>query len=374
MKNILISGASGAIGSALVPLLLKDPGNKLKLLLRASCSEHLALRLGQLCSFWQLDQTDTQLNQRLSAVLGDVSQPNWGMEESVYQSLAEETTHLVHAAGNVKLSQSLEKARDSALGSVRYAAEFVRSCQRFGAFKKLEYLSTVGVAGKTSGLILEKPYQAISFHNTYEQAKAEAENFLLQQMAQGLPVTIHRPSMVVGDSQTGKIIHFQVFYHLSEFFCGLRSRGLVPDTGPVKLDIIPADVVAQAIQRSSLRPEAEGKILHLCSGPELSCKISDLVLLLGEHMASHGVTPPRRHTIPQAWFRRMLSLISPLMPQKHRRFLRGLPYFLDYLQTEQFFDNTSGMSYMATDGSRIPAVEDYLKPVMDYYWNSKVRD
>ena len=53
-----------------------------------------------------------------------------------------------------------------------------------------------------------------TFHNTYEQAKAEAEEYLYPFMAdERLPITIHRPSMVVGDSMTGKAISFQVFYH-----------------------------------------------------------------------------------------------------------------------------------------------------------------
>ena len=55
-------------------------------------------------------------------------------------------------------------------------------------------------------------------------------------MQAGLPATIHRPSMVVGDSQTGKVIHFQVFYHLCEFLSGRRTLGIVPDTGDAALD------------------------------------------------------------------------------------------------------------------------------------------
>ena len=41
-------------------------------------------------------------------------------------------------------------------------------------------------------------------------------------------VTLHRPSMVVGHAETGKVIHFQVFYHLCEFLSGRHTRGLIP--------------------------------------------------------------------------------------------------------------------------------------------------
>ncbi len=66
------------------------------------------------------------------------------------------------------------------------------------------------------------------FHNTYEHAKFEAEQWLLQKMEAGFPATIFRPSMVVGDTQTGKIIRFQVFYFLAAFLTGQRTAGILP--------------------------------------------------------------------------------------------------------------------------------------------------
>ena len=48
-----------------------------------------------------------------------------------------------------------------------------------------------------------------------EAAKAEAERAVWSEGA-GLPITVHRPSMVVGEAQNGRVIHFQVFYHLCE--------------------------------------------------------------------------------------------------------------------------------------------------------------
>lgn len=83
--------------------------------------------------------------------------------------------------------------------------------------------------------------------------------------------------MVVGDSTTGRIIHFQVFYHLSEFLSGRRTFGLAPEFGAARLDIIPADHVARVIVWSEPATTASsGRILHSCSGPTLALPLDPL--------------------------------------------------------------------------------------------------
>jgi len=52
MKNYFVTGATGAIGSALVPLLLADPEARVQLLLRAKSPHDLAERREELCRFW----------------------------------------------------------------------------------------------------------------------------------------------------------------------------------------------------------------------------------------------------------------------------------------------------------------------------------
>ena len=77
--------------------------------------------------------------------------------------------------------------------------------------------------------------------------------YLFKEISAGLPATVHRPSMVVGDLRTGKVIHFQVFYYLAEFFSGLKTWGVVPRTAGIRLDIIPSDYVARGLHLSSSR-------------------------------------------------------------------------------------------------------------------------
>lgn len=76
----------------------------------------------------------------------------------------------------------------------------------------MEAVSTVGVGGRYYGALPEQWLNTPrNFHNTYEQSKAEAEIILKTEVDQGMPITVHRPSMIVGDSQTGRILNFQIF-------------------------------------------------------------------------------------------------------------------------------------------------------------------
>ncbi len=151
------------------------------------------------------------------------------------------------------MNLELEVARQHALGSAKNIVELALACEASGSLQKIEYVSTVGVAGRMPGILPESWItQPREFHNTYEQAKAEAEDYLREQIEQhNLPVTVHRPSMVVGDSKTGKIIHFQVFYYLCEFIAGRRTLGILPYFGDAVVDTVPVDYVAQVIKWSS---------------------------------------------------------------------------------------------------------------------------
>lgn len=365
MRNILVTGATGVIGSSLIPLLADEAETNIHLLVRAESDDHLQQRIGRLFDFWGWDATDLSLGGRLRAIRGDVCEPKLGLDDSDHERLIREVTHVIHSAGTVKLNRTIDEARNSAVGSVKNIVAFCRHCQTSGQFTKLDYVSTVGVAGRMPGLVPEEPLtQPREFHNTYEQSKAEAETYLLGEMQADLPATIHRPSMVVGDSRTGKVIHFQVFYHLCEFLSGKRTLGIIPDTGDAALDIVPSDYVARAIQIASASDDAVGRVFHLCSGPEGMVSISSLAELAQDVSRQSGESPWRLKRIGQDLFRRTVAIISCVTLPTIRRKLRTLPYFLDYLKETQRFDNFVSKQYFYDAGLELLGVDAYVSNVL----------
>jgi nucleoside-diphosphate-sugar epimerase len=179
--------------------------------------------------------------------------------------------------------------------------------------------------------------------------------------------------MVVGDSRTGKIIHFQVFYHLCELFAGLKTWGVVPQTGNFRLDVIPSDYVARGLYLASSRPEAAGRIFHLCSGPEYAPRLADMLPAIHRAFRARGRELPRLRHISPAWMRTLAPLIALCMPPKTRRLFQGLPFLLAYLDEEPVFDNTKSREFFEGLGLWVPPVNQYLGKVLDYYCTARDR-
>ena len=375
MNQFFVTGATGAVGSALIPLLLTEPDTLVHLLLRGESEEELEQKRSRLLAFWGSGSLTPEQRARIRTIRGDVCEPQLGLGKDEYRTLCSEVTHIVHCAGDVRLNKSIDEARRSALGAAREIVALAEAAQQAGRFRKLEFVSTVGVAGRTQGGVAETiPFPAPGFHNTYEQAKFEAEAFIYSKIGSGLPATVHRPSMVVGASETGKIIHFQVFYYLCEFFSGRKTFGVVPDTKNVALDIIPADYVANAIRASSTLPETAGRVFHLCSGPGQAPKIVDLTEELRRIYREHGVPVPRLVKLPLGIFRKLTTVAGRLAPSSRRPLFRSLPFFLDYLVDNQVFDNGETDQFFSGRGLPLPKVRDYLDRIVGVYLESGSKD
>jgi nucleoside-diphosphate-sugar epimerase len=246
--------------------------------------------------------------------------------------------------------------------------ELARACSRL---EKIEFVSTVGVGGHLPVVPETWITEPRTFHNTYEQAKAEAEDAIRGEVERGLPLTVHRPSMVVGDSRTGKIIHFQIFYHLCEFLSGRRTFGLFPRLGSARLDIIPVDVVARAIVWSSGQPELAGRILHLCAGPEEAIRLIELRERVRRLFFAEDAKQVPCFDLPPQLFSGILNIASRFMDGKTRRAVGALPVFLDYLATDSWFENEATRRLMTETRVYFPIWKHYLDAVIGAYLKAR---
>lgn len=365
MTTVFITGATGAVGSAVVAAFLAEPETELRLLIRAQSAAELESRRESLLRFLQVTPRETEKRGRLRALRGDTTAPALGLEPGACAELSGECTHIVHAAGAVRMNLPLDDARRSAVGSAQRVVELAKACPRL---RKVEFVSTVGIGGRRAGALPEQWIdEPRAFHNTYEQAKAEAEDVVRGECERGLPVTVHRPSMVVGDSRSGAAIHFQVFYHLCEFLSGRRTFGLCPKLGTARLDTIPSDHVAAAIAWSARQSSTVGRVLHLCSGPAHAIALDALQRLVRATFAEAGFRIPPLVRVPPGTFRKATRVLAPLVNARTRRALGTLPVFLDYLATDQSFANASTQAVLAPAGMSVPEPASYLPVVLRHY-------
>lgn len=85
------------------------------------------------------------------------------------------------------------------------------------------------MSGSHHGLFLEDQLDTgQTFQNHYEHTKFEAEQLVRNAIADGLPATIYRPGIVVGDSVTGETQKFDGPYFLLQFLMKQPKYAVVP--------------------------------------------------------------------------------------------------------------------------------------------------
>ena len=362
-----ITGATGVVGSEIAARLLRDGGSRLLLLIRATDDAHGVARLAELGAYWGVPPEI--LRDRVEVIRGDTALPGFGLTEPGLRKIAQTVTHIVHCAALVRMNLPLGEARRSAVQGAENVIELARACHRSGQLRKVEFLSTVGIAGRRSGVLPERWItEPRTFHNTYEQAKAEAERIAAQACDAGLPLTVFRPSMVVGDSVTGRIIRFQVFYHLLEFLSGRRTSGFYPSLGDARLDLVPVDFISRVVCWSSQTPATVGRVLHLCAGPREAIPLTELRDLVRTKMRVLGLRLPLGVPLPTPLFRAALPILRAILPSRQHRALATLPVFLDYLEDRQEFGNEETSKLLGNQGLSRPPVHEFLDSILDFYF------
>ena len=101
-----------------------------------------------------------------------------------------------------------------------------------------------------------RPDGKLDFNNAYESDKYNAERVLVES---GIPYAIFRPSVLVGNSETGVIRNFSGYYSIVEVFLGVimqaRSNGRAIRFPKMngESNIVPVDIAAAAIGREIIK-------------------------------------------------------------------------------------------------------------------------
>jgi len=375
MAHYLVTGATGVVGSAIVPRLAALPDTTVQVLIRPKKGSDLAARFAELLAFWGTHYPEERAASggfatRVRPVAGEITEPALGLSAAHREALAADCTHIVHCAASVRMNLPLDEARQTALFPVASVIELGKQCRQL---RKVEFVSTVGVGGRWRGPLPERwVTEPREFHNTYEASKAEAEALVHREVDAGFPATIHRPSMVVGDSRSGAVIHFQIFYFICEFLSGMRTFGLFPRLGEETLDIVPNDYVAAAIVAASRDPAMAGAIFHLCSGPSRAVRLVDLRERVREIFRAGGLmgwTP--RLDFSRDNFMRVMRGVARLLPERERRAVGTLPVYLDYLSGIQQFGNEASAQRLQALGVATPDNDQVLARVLAWYVQAK---
>jgi nucleoside-diphosphate-sugar epimerase len=270
MTYHFLTGATGLLGSYLLRDALRAR-HRLALLVRPSKRESARHRVESIIA---RHEQELQITLPRPVVLeGELTEVDLGLDGGDLRWISRHCQSVIHNAASLTFHSG---GRDSEpwLSNCEGTRRILDLCRTTG-IRKFHYVSTAYVCGLREGRVLETELDVGQTPgNAYEDSKIEAEK-----LVRGTPwidsPTIFRPSIIVGDSQTGYTSTYHGFYVMVKLAHTLVSRMIRGSTAGQYLvngfgltgteckNLVPVDWVSAAMTRIISQAENHGRTYHL---------------------------------------------------------------------------------------------------------------
>ncbi|MHA7132926.1 non-ribosomal peptide synthetase [Oerskovia turbata] len=275
--DVLLTGATGFFGSALLRELVDRTAGTVHCLVRAADRD---AALARVLAAQQKYGHGPLATDRVVAVPGDLTAHRLGLDDPTWEALAARTDLIYHSGAHVNFVYPYEWLRRTNVDGTRSLVELAEA----GGGVPLHYVSTIAVlAGSGSAAVRHVSEDAPLDHVErlsmgYPESKWVAEQVLRAASARGLPVVIHRPYEITGRTVDG---HWNTEAAICSFFKAIVEMGRAPDVD-LPLDFVPVDHLARAVAHLAQTRPAQGQTYHL-TNPRYA-----LLGLMVERLRAHG--------------------------------------------------------------------------------------
>jgi hypothetical protein len=178
----------------------------------------------------------------------------------------------------------------------------------------------------------------------------------VEDLKEELPVTIFRPSVVVGDSETGETSKYDGIYSLIRYLnrAPWLFRFVNVGNDQVRLNLVPVDFVVEGIARLGSDAASIGRTVALADPDPLTT--AELFDAIAESMTGrHSVVRPSAEVVEKSL---MFGITPTLTGLPHS----GVPYF--FIQQE--YDTSVSEELLEPYGIRCPDFREYVRNLIRF--------
>ena len=284
---------------------------------------------------------------------GDITREDLGLSASDLEEARRESTVVFHLAAVYDLGVARDVAERVNVEGTRNVNAFAKSVRNL---RRYHYVSTCYVAGRRTGVILEGELRhGAGFRNNYEETKYLAE-LEVDALKSELPVTIHRPAVVCGDSRTGETAKYDGVYYLINYIRLFPAALSLANIGnrDVRLNVVPVDFVVEAMAALARDELSAGQTVQLADPAPLTTE--ELFDVISRNLAGRVSL----FTVPAPVVRASLNV--PLNEKVTGLPRVGVPYFF----LKQTYDTARAAALLAPHGVACPRFPDYAAALIDF--------
>ncbi|NLV09653.1 NAD-dependent epimerase/dehydratase family protein [Halomicrobium mukohataei] len=340
-----LTGFPGFLGSALVERLLQRGDEQITCLVQPAYREEALRRRRSLTEAAGVEAG------RVRLVEGDITEPDLGLDDPA--SLRAATRTVYHLAAVYDLGVERALAERVNVDGTEHVLDFAERA----VVDRLHYVSTCYVSGRHDGTFTHADLDVgQSFNNHYEATKFAAEVAVQERMAAGLPATIYRPAIAVGDSQTGATQKYDGPYYLLAVLRRQPRLAVAPaPAAPTTMNVVPRDFVVDAIAALSARADTVGEVYQLCNPHPPT--VAGILRAFGR--ATRQIVVPLRGTAG------LSTALLERLPAVAERY--GLePAAMPYLTHPTTYTDTNARRALSGTGVACPLFESYADRLVAY--------